>query len=437
MSNFVHSVALDKDKCKGCINCIKRCPTEAIRVRNGKARIISERCIDCGECIRVCPNHAKLALYDPLSVLERYEYTVALPAPALYGQFHNLDEIDIILEGLLNIGFDDVFPVASAAELVSDATRKLMASGKLKRPVISSACPAVTRLIRVRFPELIENILPLRAPVEVAAGLAKQRAMEKTGLPADKIGVIFISPCPAKRTAARMPLVMETSAIDAVVAIKEVYPKLLAVMRPQDDSDDGLNDSGRIGVGWGSSGGEAAALLKESYLAADGIENVIKVLEDLEDEKLGELDFIELNACAAGCVGGVLTVENPYIARTRLKKLRKYLPVACNRLGDSIPEDMGFQNELEPMPIMQFDNDIRKSMEIMRSVSSFLATLPGLDCGSCGAPSCRAFAEDVVTGFATESDCVFKYRDQLKSTGEGTYLPPPFRTPEKPGNDAT
>ena len=89
------------------------------------------------------------------------------------------------------------------------------------------------------------------------------------------------------------------------------------------------------------------------------------------------------------------------------------------------------------MPIMQFDNDIRKSMEIMRSVSSFLATLPGLDCGSCGAPSCRAFAEDVVTGFATESDCVFKYRDQLKSTGEGTYLPPPFRTPEKPGNDAT
>ena len=110
MSNFVHSVALDKDKCKGCINCIKRCPTEAIRVRNGKARIISERCIDCGECIRVCPNHAKLALYDPLSVLERYEYTVALPAPALYGQFHNLDEIDIILEGLLSIGFDDVFP---------------------------------------------------------------------------------------------------------------------------------------------------------------------------------------------------------------------------------------------------------------------------------------------------------------------------------------
>ena len=38
---------LDRDKCKGCTNCIKHCPTEAIRVRNGKAQIIAERCIDC------------------------------------------------------------------------------------------------------------------------------------------------------------------------------------------------------------------------------------------------------------------------------------------------------------------------------------------------------------------------------------------------------
>ena len=75
---FFHSVTLDRDKCKGCINCIKRCPTEAIRVRNGKAKIISERCIDCGECIRVCPHHAKKAIYDPLSVIDNYEYTLSL-----------------------------------------------------------------------------------------------------------------------------------------------------------------------------------------------------------------------------------------------------------------------------------------------------------------------------------------------------------------------
>lgn len=152
MAEFFHSVTLDKDKCKGCINCIKRCPTEAIRVRNKKATIISERCIDCGECIRICPHHAKKPIYDPLEIMDTFRYTIALPAPTLYVQFNNLDDIDILLKGLLDLGFDEVFEVAKAAEIVSAATRQMMRSNQLKKPVISSACPAVTRLIRSASP---------------------------------------------------------------------------------------------------------------------------------------------------------------------------------------------------------------------------------------------------------------------------------------------
>ena len=85
--SYFHSVTLDESKCRGCTNCIKRCPTEAIRVRDGKAKIIKVRCIDCGECIRVCPYHAKRAVTDSFDELEKYKYNVALPAPALYGQF--------------------------------------------------------------------------------------------------------------------------------------------------------------------------------------------------------------------------------------------------------------------------------------------------------------------------------------------------------------
>ena len=67
MEQFTHSVMLDKELCMGCINCIKRCPTDEIRVRDGKAHILKERCIDCGECIRICPHHAKKAITDPVS----------------------------------------------------------------------------------------------------------------------------------------------------------------------------------------------------------------------------------------------------------------------------------------------------------------------------------------------------------------------------------
>ena len=425
-NEFFHSVRLDEEKCKGCINCIKRCPTGAIRVRRGKAYIISERCIDCGECIRICPNHAKYAEKYSFNEILQYKYRIALPAPTLYGQFNNLDDVDYVLNGFLQMGFDDAFEVSVGAELVSDATRAYMQRQDIVRPVISSACPAIVRLIRVRFPNLIPNVLDLNAPLEEAARLARERAVEKTGLAPEDIGVFFITPCTAKITAIKQPICNAKSNISGVFAIKDIYPVLLGQMDKLTEVKP-LKNSGLLGVGWASSGGESAALIKERYLAADGIENVIKVLEELEDEKLNDLDFIELNACAGGCVGGPLTVENPYVAKARLQRLRKYLPVSCNHLEtEEIPPHMQWEKPLEPVNIMKLDTDLRRAMEKMAKMNEIEKTLPGLDCGTCGAPSCRDLAEDIVRGKASIEDCVFFTREK---TDGSNYIPipAPFR----------
>lgn len=413
MNKFFHSVFLNESLCKGCINCIKRCPTQAIRVRHGKACITSKFCIDCGECVRTCSYHAKTIRRDTIDVLKSHKYNVALPAPALYGQFNNLDDINIVLTALTYLGFDDIFEVSAAAELVSAASRKYVLEHKEQWPFISTACPSVVRLIRVRFPNLIDHLLPLNPPVEVAANLARQRAMEKTGLPAEDIGITFISPCPSKITFAKSPLGVDKSSIDHVLAIKDVYPLLLPEMKKAGANPMDLAMSGKIGIGWGGTGGEAGGLITDSYLAADGIENVIRVLEDLEDEKFGQLEFIELNACNGGCVGGVLTVENPYVAHAKLKHLNKYLPVSINHLTDYDNVPLDWTDPVEYEPVFRLGEDFSESFAMMRKVESLCNKFPALDCGACGAPTCRALAEDIVRGDATEEYCIPILKSQI------------------------
>ena len=414
-NKYFHSVELDAELCCGCTNCLKRCPTEAIRIRNGKAHILSERCIDCGECIRICPHHAKRARSNSIDEIKPYKVKVAIPAPALFGQFNNLNDIDIVLTGLRAMGFDMIYEVSRAAELVSEATRQLIRENALKKPIISSACPAVVRLIKIRFPELCDNVMPLLAPMEVAAKMARREVIAMTGLPDEEIGVFFITPCPAKVTEINNPTNSERSAVTGAIAISQIYPELtskmdkLSVIEP-------IAKSGLIGVGWATSGGEAAAMLGDKYLAADGIENVIRVLEELEDEHIHGVDFIELNACSGGCVGGVLAVENPYVAQARIQNLRKYLPVSLNHLEENDMDKMKWENELTfNAESFRLSDDIFEAIDMMEKMEEICKDLPGLDCGSCGAPTCRALAEDIVKGNAKETDCIHKLKAKIQN----------------------
>ncbi len=418
MEQFKHSVQLMIDKCKGCTTCLKRCPTEAIRIQDGHSVINENLCIDCGECIRVCPYQAKNASFDEFEKFKDYKYKIALPAPALYGQFDNLDDIDYIITGLYKCGFDEVAEVARAAELVSVYTRKYLRREDIKKPVISTACPAITRLISIRFPLLRDNLLPMLPPVELAAVIAKEEALAiHPELKEEDICALFISPCPAKVSYVRNPIGTEKSKIDGVLSMSDFYFRLLSKMN-QTKEITHTAKTGIIGMSWAASGGEASALFNEKYLAADGIENVIKVLEEIENGNFSGLEFVELNACNGGCVGGALTVENPYIAKARLQTLRRYLPVSCtSATGDNsdtyIPDTYMWSSEVPYAPIGQLSSNMGEAMRIMNEIQILYNKFPHIDCGACGAPTCRALAEDIAQNGGSENQCLFVMREKL------------------------
>ncbi len=412
-----HSVKLDKSRCKGCTNCLKRCPTEAIRVRDGRAHIINERCIDCGECIRVCGYHAKVAQTDPLSSISRFKYKIALPAPSLYGQFKSLTNIAQVLTGLKHMGFDDVFEVARGADVVTRAIREKLRQPNLPKPLISAACPAIVRLIQVRFPGLIPHIVDIRQPMEVAALIARREFCKKHGVSPEEVGCFFITPCAAKVTAIRNPIGHEKSAVDGAISIMEIYGLLSSHTKGHVQQAD-LVTATSYGVGWANSGGEAHAVCPENSLAVDGIENVIRVLEEIENNKLSDLVFFEGSACTGGCVGGPLTFENNYVAKNAIRKLVENLPTPHPdqkvEVSLLVKYPLYSPKPILPNSIMQLDEDIVEAMRKMERMEEILQRLPGYDCGSCGSPTCRTLAEDIVRGYAREMDCVHKLKEQLK-----------------------
>lgn len=401
MDKYLHSVTLVSDKCHGCTHCLNYCPTEAIRIRNGKAEINPDRCIDCGQCIRVCRNKAKKSIYDPLNSLDKYKFKIALPAPTLYGQFDNLDDIDYVVQGLYDIGFDYVYEVSRAAEIVTEYTRRILKSNDIPKPVISSACPVILRLISLRFPSLANHIVPLMSPMEVAAIKAREIALkEHPELTEDDIGIAFISPCPAKVSYVKNHPENRKPIINAVLSMKEIYFLMISKMK-RTQQPEYVSTSGVIGLSWATSGGESTAIFNERFLAADGIENVIKVLDQIENNALPTLEFIELNSCPGGCVGGVMTVANPFIAKARIQGLRRYLPVSRVSSSDEVekkgvPENLQIHTPLSNRRIGSFSTDENISISSIAEIEGVNKKLPQIDCGVCGAPTCHAFAEDVV-----------------------------------------
>jgi len=437
----LHSVTINRDLCVGCTNCIKGCPTEAIRVRDGKAVIDDARCIDCGECIRICPHHAKSAVTDQfpdLAVPHAEHPCVVLIPPSLYAQFGPPATRAMIIRAMYSLGFDFVYEVALGAAASSERTREILQEKRALAqtlpaeeyntifPLISSACPAVVRLIQMKYKALIPHLVPLDAPMEITARFARADASAKTGVDPENVRIYFLSPCPSKRSATLNPLGHEKSEVDYVLAINDVYPLLLNMLEKslsvapgeiRQQSLFSLAESS--GVQWASAGGEAATLDTEKYMAVDGIHNVISILEEIENEQLQDIEFVEPSCCFGGCIGGPLVVANPFSARARMRGFVRETQIEKKENPDLFMRPEAMDPHVWDVPLsennaMRLDENIETALGKYDQMEQILATLPGLDCGACGAPTCAALAEDIVQGNALETDCIIKLKEHIR-----------------------
>ncbi|MFW6006742.1 MAG: [Fe-Fe] hydrogenase large subunit C-terminal domain-containing protein [Halanaerobiales bacterium] len=414
-----HSVFLKEDECEGCTNCVKNCPTKAIRVHQGKATIKEDLCIDCAECIRTCEYHAKYTETNLIGEIGKYYYPVALVPPSFYGQFESSIKPLKIVAALHDIGFKEVKDVALAAEAISKKTVNFL--NKNSGQYISSSCPVIVRLIKIMYPELLGSLIPLKSPVELMAEKARKDIIKKKNLKKEEIGIFLITPCPAKFTTINNPLGMDESFLNGAIAVDKIYEKIREkVDNISIESEKFKNyNTPYLGIGWGQSGGEKNVLNNLSQietLSINGISRVKSVLEEISRNNIKGVKYFELTSCPEGCVGGILNVKNSYQAKYNIqKKLEAQKPEISKQ---NYKFNFDLSGKFLPAEVGKLDDNITTAMEKLEQLEKEQEILPGLDCASCGAPDCETLAEDIVNGKASRTDCIFMLRKEIKDLAD-------------------
>jgi iron only hydrogenase large subunit-like protein len=413
-----HSITFNHDKCVGCVTCTLACPAHAIRVQNGKASIVKEKlCIDCGECLRICPQNAVQSMTSQQRDLSRFKIRVALPSPVLYAQFPETDTPNDILLALLSCGFDYVYDVGLTCEMALVAIDEYLRRDL--RPFISNFCPSVARLIVKNYPSLIDNIIKIEVPREIAAKFARKKIAEERKIAPEDIGIFHISPCAAKIVSINNPIGIEKSNLDGAIAIRDLYEHILRALK-EEREDVILQNSSGVGISWAIGRASIGGLPHRTCVSVTGVKDIIRILDDVEAGRLTNVDYLECSICPGGCVGGPLAIQNRHIA---------------NRIIQNLYEKYGIRSRVDPrkvlrhfesdylLPSINWESQIPEPLDTnliiaskkMNQIEQYTLSLPGKNCGACGAPTCRSLAEDVVAGDARLSDCIFIRLKELEN----------------------
>ncbi len=426
---FYHALKIISDVCTGCTHCMNVCPTAAIRIKQGKATLNENACTDCGMCLKSCPQQAIIVEQDDFNQIFKFSYRIILLPTVLIGQFADDITEEQIFSELHNLGFNYVMEVDKATGLLMEETQNYMREHTHLRPFISSFCPAVVRLIQVRFPSLINHIVRLKQAMDIAAIYARKKFIDK-GIPAEEIGIFYVTQCAAKIAAIKCPVGEENSPVDGVINMDFIYNKiLLSVNQHKNQPQEKVPEQYHLtpqSIQWTLSGGEAMNY-PGRCLAIDEIHNVIDILEKVENDELADIDFLELRACDHSCAGGALTINNRFLTIERLqKRMESYIQnnyISINKMPqykDFLIPQMQLSGEIPPRSIEKLDEDLSVAFKKMEKITRIMKVLPRIDCGACGTPSCYALAQDVVQGKAKLNQCIFM---QKVLTREGLLTP--------------
>jgi iron only hydrogenase large subunit-like protein len=416
---FHHALKVLEGVCIGCTHCMSVCPTEAIRVSNGLATIIDNRCVDCGMCFRSCPVRAIIIDHDDFNKIFKYKYRIALVPAVLTGQFPEEISNQQIYSTLYEIGFNRVVEVEQGVDALHQAQLAYINQHTDDKPLISSFCPAIIRLIQVKFPSLVNNIMLLKPPLDVSAIWLRQTLMAE-GATADDIGIFYVTPCAAKIAAIKSPVGDDDSPITGVINMDFLFNKIYRVIKA------GKNDQCIVpenqplspkGILWTLTHGEAANFAGRC-LAIDEIHNVMEFLEKLENDEIPNIDFLELRACDHSCAGGVLVSGNRFLTVERLKKRAQDAVKSNNDRPSEILNGPANRNngmnevnmeiyEIKPRSMLKLDENMAEAMRKMKVVQSLVKALPGFDCAACGSPTCQALAEDIVQNTGNINQCFY------------------------------
>ena len=418
---FYHALQINESHCTGCSRCMKICPTEAIRIRHGIASISESRCIDCGKCYKVCPTKAIYIKQDDFESIFNFPCRVALIPSVFLGQFPNDISVSRIYAILQEIGFTHVFETDSSTSVYTNTKNKYFVENKDNLPHISTFCPAIVRLIQVKFPGLVDNLIPIKAPIDITAMYVRNKFRKEKQYNDNEVGIFYITPCAAKIAAVKSPVGEEKSNVDGVINMDSLYNRVWKRIKEQGSSYKETklpiaqlsSDSILTSL---TNGERRMSIAKRSY-AIDEIDNVIEFLEKIENDEIEDVEFLELRACDQSCAGGNLTCNNRFLTCEKMFARARY--VADKERNGERTREFEIENEreylmqnmalgkIEPRSMLSLDSDISKALDKMNKINTLRKELPQIDCGICGAPTCDAFAEDVICQNANRKDCIF------------------------------